>query len=60
MSVLNEARPFEALGSPDLVLPPPLALTATHPRPHPLPVPQRFGVEGLGQVASLAGFTASG
>ena len=57
MSVPDEARPFEALGSPDLV-PPPLALTAPHP--HPWPVPQRFGVEGLGQVASLAGFTASG
>lgn len=58
MSVPDEARPFEALGPPDLVPPPPLALTA--PNPHPLLVPQRFGVEGLGQVASLAGFTASG
>lgn len=63
MSVPNEARPIEALGSgsPDLALPPPR--TPPPPlRPHyPSPlVSQCFGVEGLGQVASLARFTASG
>lgn len=36
MSVLNEARPLEALGSPDLALPPPLALALPHRFPKAL------------------------
>lgn len=40
MSVLNEARPLEALGSPDLALPPPLAL----PLPHQFPKALELGV----------------
>lgn len=51
MSVLNEARHLEALGSPDLALPP--------PAPSSPKVSQGFGVGGLGHVASQARFAAS-
>lgn len=49
MSVPNEARPFEALGSPDLSLLPPPAL------PLPPTVSQRFGVGGVEHAASWPG-----
>lgn len=48
MSVLNEARPLEALGSPDLALPPPPPAAPT--------VSQGFEIGGLGHMASQARF----
>ena len=54
MSVPDEARPFEALGPPDLVPPPPLALTAPHP--HPLLAGEKAGgTRGVGGEVRVQG-----